>query len=282
MIQGDDALRDALEQVTPTMFAQAGLVAMLATAALLPVAWMGVRRLVPGRNIVFARWGFSHVGIALLIPVALSLVVSFVPHAEDDLLALLLLNSIVFLGVVVAIGVWAVRLDPDGLRVLGLRSRGALRAILAGILVYVAVFPGLAGSMRVWAWLLETFGYVPAPQDLAVRFAALPGDQLVLPLLIGIVLQPLFEEIIFRSFLQPLLVQNFREVLGVGITSLFFAAMHGVDVFLPIFVLSCLLGAIKLRTQSLYAVWFLHALNNGLTFYFIFAHPEFAGLAGGS
>lgn len=274
--------RAAMEGVTSTAWAQVAIVAMLSTAALLPIAWLGVRRLVPGRNIVFARWGFSHVALALLILLAASLLVSVTGLAGDSLVLDLALSASTFGCVVAAIGYWAVKLDPDGLRVLGLRSTGIPRALAAASLAYIAAFPGLYGSMRLWHWLLEMFGHVAAPQEVAVRFASLPSDQLVLPLLIGIVVQPLFEEVIFRSFLQPLLVQNFREALGIGITSVVFAALHGPDVFLPIFLLSCLLGAVKLRTQSLYAVWFLHALNNGLTFYVLFSSPEIVGVGAGS
>jgi membrane protease YdiL (CAAX protease family) len=165
--------------------------------------------------------------------------------------------------------------------VLGLRSQGVFRALAAGTLAFVATMPGMVGAMYVWTWLLEKSGHVAEPQEVAARFASLPADQVALPLFLGVCIQPLLEEVVFRSFLQPLLVQNFREVLGVGLTSVFFAAMHGPEVFLPIFALSCLLGAVKLRTQSLYTVWFLHALNNGITFAVLYAYPDAVRLGQG-
>ncbi len=76
-------------------------------------------------------------------------------------------------------------------------------------------------------------------------------------------LQPLLEEIIFRGFLQPLFVQNFGAIGGIGATSFLFAAVHGGSAFLPIFLLSTMIGAVMLRTQRLTAAWLLHALNNG-------------------
>ena len=115
-----------------------------------------------------------------------------------------------------------------------------------------------------------------------MRFAALSPSEQVLPLVLGVAVQPLLEELVFRSFLQPLLVQNFREVLGVALTSFVFAALHGPDVFLPIFALSCLLGAIMLRTQNLYAVWAIHALNNGLQFAVLIARPDLLAQGAGS
>jgi membrane protease YdiL (CAAX protease family) len=136
--------------------------------------------------------------------------------------------------------------------------------------------------MFVWTWILESAGHEPATQEVAQAFAALEPGQYAVPLLIGILIQPFLEELVFRAFLQPLLVQNFREVAGVGLTSLAFAALHGTEVFLPIFVLSCLLGAVMLRTQNLWAVWALHALNNGLMFGLIHLRPDLALGGGGT
>lgn len=282
MTQTDAQLLEAFADVTPTMHAQVGVLTMVATLALLPVAWLGVRRLVPQRNIVFARWGFSHVALALAIFVVLAFAFSLTPWIGRSLALDLVLNAVIFGAVVAAICVWAVRLDPEGVRVLGFRPQGVVRALVAGTLAFVATLPGILGSGRVWMWLLEKFGHIAQPQEVGARFAALPSDQIALPLVLGILVQPLFEEVIFRGFLQPLLVQNFREVLGVGITSLFFAGMHGPDVFLPIFLLSCLLGAVKLRTQSLYAVWFLHALNNAIQLAVLYTYPDSLGGVGGS
>jgi len=280
-MQAQVELVEAIANTTPEMRAQVGAVAIVATVTLLPVAWLGVVRLVPGRNIVFARWGFSHVVLAVLLFLGASFLLALLPISERSLGVDLLFSCTAFGLVVTAIAAWAVRLDPEGVRVLGLRAPGVGRALLAGLLAYVAAFPGIVGVMHVWTWLLGKFGHVAAPQEVAARFAALPADERWLPLFLGVLVQPLFEEVIFRSFLQPLFVQNFREVMGVGLTSLVFAALHGVDAFLPIFVLSCVLGAVMLRTQSLYAVWFLHALNNGLQFAVLYAYPEMAKAAQG-
>jgi membrane protease YdiL (CAAX protease family) len=271
-----------MKDLSPTTSGQVGAVAVVSTLALLPVAWIGVRRLVPQRNIVFARWGFSHVALALVAFVAASLAATFVVTPNASLAGDLVLSGIGFGAVCAAIVAWAVRLDPDGVRVLGLRAAGTPRALLAAALAYVTAFPGIAGSFHLWRWILDLFGHVAAPQDVAARFAALPPEGRILPIVLGVVVQPLLEEVVFRSFLQPLFVQNFREVAGVALTSALFAALHGIDAFLPIFALSCVLGAVMLRTQSLWAVWFLHALNNGLMFALLSAQPELARTGGGS
>ena len=81
-----------------------------------------------------------------------------------------------------------------------------------------------------------------------------------------IVVLPFFEELIFRGFLQPLLVQNLGDRGGVFLTSLVFALPHGDSAFLPIFGLALLLGSLKLRTQRLSAPFAVHALHNAIVF----------------
>ena len=84
--------------------------------------------------------------------------------------------------------------------------------------------------------------------------------------MIGILVQPFLEELVFRGFLQPLLVQNLSDRLGVVVTSVLFALMHGRHAFFPIFVLSLLIGGIMLRTRSLWAAFAIHAANNAFAF----------------
>lgn len=282
MIESQAELLQKVADVAPRTWAQVGAAAMLATAALLPVAWLAVKRLVPGRNVVFARWGFSHVVLAVLVFLASSTLAALAVRPGESLDGDLLIMSAGFGAMCAAVCAWAVRLDPEGVRVLGLRARGAPRAILAALVAYVAALPGIAGVMPVWTWILGLFGHTAAPQDVAARFVTLAPDERALSLFLGIAVQPLLEEIAFRSFLQPLLVQNFREVMGVGLTSLCFAALHGPDALMPIFALSCLLGAVMLRTQSLLAVWVLHALNNGIMFAVLIARPDLVVGGGGT
>lgn len=282
MTQTAERIAEAIASTTPAMRAQVGAVAVVATLALLPVLWLAVKRLVPGRNIVFARWGFSHVALAVLVFLSAMFVGAFFVTEDSGLGALLLVSVGAFAATVAAIAAWAIRLDPEGVRVLGLRGAGVGRALSAAVLAYVATLPGILGVVAVWHWLLELLGVTAEPQQVVARFVELPPDERALPIALGVLVQPLFEEIVFRSFLQPLFVQNFREVAGVGLTSLCFAAVHGVEVFLPIFALSCLLGAVMLRTQSLWAVWLIHALNNGIMFAVLVTAPELAqtGAAG--
>ena len=65
MIQSEVELLERFRAIDRRTWAQVGAVAAVSTAAMLPVAWLAVKRLVPDRNIVFARWGFSHVAMAV-------------------------------------------------------------------------------------------------------------------------------------------------------------------------------------------------------------------------
>jgi membrane protease YdiL (CAAX protease family) len=94
--------------------------------------------------------------------------------------------------------------------------------------------------------------------------------------LLATLVVPFFEELLFRGFLQPFLVQNFHDRGGVVLTSLFFAMLHGGSAFGPIFVLSLLLGGIALRTRRLWASWAVHAVHNGLMIAVFLYNPELA------
>ncbi len=275
--QSAEELAARVAEIQPSALAQVGAVAVVSTLALLPVAWLGVKRLVPQRNVVFARWGFSHVGLAILLLVGGSYLASLVLPPDEGLMRALWISAAGMAAAVAGIVFWSVKLDPDGVKSLGLRAGGNARAIAAALLLYGAAMPGIFGLAQIWKWILGLFGHNPQVQEVAKRFAELPPDERLVPLVLGIAVVPLFEEILFRSFLQPLLVQNVREVAGVAITSAIFAALHGVDVFLPLFALSCVFGVIMLRTQRLAASWMIHALNNGLMFAVLIRFPELAG-----
>ena len=94
---------------------------------------------------------------------------------------------------------------------------------------------------------------------------ALRGLELALAVGFAVLLGPLLEEIVFRGFLQPLLVQNLHVTGGIAVTSFIFVLLHGTSSVLALFALSVVLGWVHLRTRRLIAVWSVHALHNALT-----------------
>ncbi len=249
--------------------AQLGAVLLVAGLSLAPLTILVARRIFPGRNVVFARWGFSHVfGVVLVGGAAMGLLQTIWPVRSDALdIQVAFVRSAAVLGAVVAlIARFAYSLDPEGWRALGLWRGMHARAVATGCVAYVLSWPTLVGLAFVWPWILGKLGIEFEPQSALEAFHTLPRDRVALIVALGVVVLPFFEEVLFRAFLQPLLVQNFSEKGGVVLTSLLFAALHGESAFLPVFGLSVVLGSVMLRTQRLSAVWAIHALNNALAF----------------
>lgn len=243
---------------------------MVVTAlALAPLAILAVRRIFPGRNVVFARWGFSHVAWVILLAILLLTGAHFLaPLSVDahDPMTELLLNAVVLALASGLVFTFAWRLAPERWRALGLWPGRQASAVAAGLVAYLACLPGILGLGFFWPWFLEWIGAGFEPQKIYLAMRDLPREQRALAFALGALVMPLFEELLFRVFLQPLFVQNFSEKGGILLTSLVFAALHGAGAFLPIFGLSLVLGAVMLRTQRLLAVWSMHALHNAILF----------------
>ncbi len=81
---------------------------------------------------------------------------------------------------------------------------------------------------------------------------------------------PLFEEIIFRGFLQPLFVKAIGPAAGILATSILFALPHGAqygwhwELVLIITIAGLVFGVVRWRAQSTTASTIAHATYNGL------------------
>jgi len=264
------------EAIDADSLAEMGAVFAATSLALAPLAMVVVRRLFPGRNVFFARWGFSHVAIVAALAAVLLLSLSFFEPTLAKLppstktIAVLALHTAVLGACCVAVAVHARRLDPSGIRSLGLWPGRNLRAAVAGLAGYGIVLPGILGLGFLWPWSLRAFGVEAPPDPMLERLRDLDPGYRSIAILLAVLVAPLLEEILFRAFLQPLLVQNLSDRLGIVVTSLVFAALHGTAALVPIFALSLLLGAIMLRTQRLFAVWAVHATHNALVFLLLY------------
>jgi membrane protease YdiL (CAAX protease family) len=132
-----------------------------------------------------------------------------------------------------------------------------------GLLAYFVSLPGLLGLMQMTPWIMSRLGIEFETPAYAELFSSVSGPRLVGLLLLAVVVQPFFEELLFRGFLQPVLVARTGPAIGIGLTSALFASMHGVH-FLPIFGFSILLGGLGYRTRRLAACVGVHALHNAL------------------
>ena len=269
MVQAETAL-----DLSSPGSALTGLVLAVGGLSLAPLAAFLARHIFPGRNVFFARWGFSHVLVvigAALVSVSLAgLIAGGREWPLPEILVALLGSAAAFSGVGLVIVAYAVRLDPAGWRSLGLWPGRGARAVAAGIVSYVLLYPAQLGLLMLWPWTFEALGGDYELQEVALGIAALEGRDVWIALCLASLIVPLLEELIFRAFLQPLLVQNLGAAAGIVLTSILFAILHGPGAFLPIFALSLLLGAIMLRTQRLLAVWVVHGLHNALSFSLLF------------
>ncbi len=244
-----------------------GLVLLTGGLSLTPLAVVVARRLLPDRRVFFARWRFLHVFAVLGLSLGVTLAAGSVLLDSQAPLSEILVGQIAtaagLAAAALAIAALAARLDPAGLRSLGLQSGGNLRAIAAGVGAYLICLPALLGAMLLWPWLYGQLGGEFRFQEIVGQLVELSGWRLLAMLALAIAVQPFLEELFFRAFLQPLLVQNLGDRGGVALTSVLFAALHGGSAFLPILALSLLLGSLMLRGQRLSSVVLLHALHNG-------------------
>src|SRR6185436_1131332 len=103
--------------------AQTGLVLAVVALSLAPITILLARRLFPGRNVVFARWGFSHVMGVLIFALVLGGLAHEtwpLPKGEMDVQAVLVRNAALMAAIVALIVRFAHKLDPESWRALGL------------------------------------------------------------------------------------------------------------------------------------------------------------------
>ena len=82
-----------------------------------------------------------------------------------------------------------------------------------------------------------------------------------------VVLAPVFEELVFRGVLLPVLVSKVGKISGVLLSALIFALAHlSVGELPPLFVLGIGLGLMRLSSGRLFPCALMHSLWNGVTF----------------
>ena len=260
----------------PATTAEIGAILASTGIAIAPVAAALVRRFFPRKADVAPGWGLAQIAQLLGLAVGLLLAVEILlrpaegekaPHSG---LRDLGWTAAVLGACCVFAAVQAKRLDPEGVRALGFRREHNVRAGVAGVLAYGMLLPAILGVGLVWPWVLEILGAKFEPQDVLEKLTHLEPGERPLALLLGCLVMPFFEEILFRGYLQPVLARRMPGWYGVAVTSLVFASLHGKGAFLPIFALSLILGGVMLRTQRIVASWSVHALHNGLMFLLIY------------
>lgn len=145
-----------------------------------------------------------------------------------------------------------------------------------GVLAWLISFPlAVAAGELAWFGVYYLFGLDVHLEQIAVKHL---NEVSSYPFLFSVTiaavvfLAPLVEEILFRGFLQSWLVEKVGILGGIVITSLIFSLFHfacsqgmaNIVLMASLFVLSCFLGFVYIRQNSLLASIGLH-----LTFNFI-------------
>jgi membrane protease YdiL (CAAX protease family) len=150
-------------------------------------------------------------------------------------------------------------------------------ACLSGVLSYPLV---IATGQFIALLLMLTYQNAEieqvAVQQIRMATSSLP---LLMTLSVCIIfIVPIIEELLFRGFLQNGLKKYMTSKQAIGLTSLIFALLHfsslqgwgNVELIASLFVLSCFLGFIYERQQSIWASVSLHAIFNAVNIMLIF------------
>ncbi|MCH2106995.1 MAG: CPBP family intramembrane metalloprotease [Planctomycetes bacterium] len=249
---------------------------------LIPLGRLLGERLFPAPRVLFVRWGFTHI-IAVTLMWLVSSVLAVNMIGSDSVMRSLSAGVLAFAITGAAVYAVARKTEPAPSSSLGLSDASNSRDMTLGLGLYLLFLPAIFGAGLVSPWLVERLGGVAEGQEVLLGIGSLEGDELVFAVMIAAIVMPFFEELLFRGFVQPLLVQNFRETGGVVLTAAFFAYIHpGWVPFLPIFCLSLVLGALYLRTRSLRAVVLVHGLHNALVLSLFLSSEEWRELSGAS
>lgn len=139
------------------------------------------------------------------------------------------------------------------------------RALREAVAMLLSVLPLVALS----GWLIDSLWSDPGGSNPMLDLVLRGSDPFALACfaLTAIVLAPLFEETLFRGVLLPVLGRRIGGLGAVLLSALLFAAAHlSLSELVPLFVLGCGLGLLRLRSGRLAPPVLMHALWNALTF----------------
>lgn len=166
-----------------------------------------------------------------------------------------------FGAMILLVWLWIRFYEQRGIVTIGFELQRAWFLYGRGLLLGFAAFCAVIG-------LLAPFGLVAVePSDPAlVGWTALGGVLLVL--IPGWLIQGAAEEVLTRGWMLPTLAARYRPWVGVVISSLFFAAMHGLNpnlsalALLNLFLYGLFAALYALREESLWGICAFHSIWN--------------------
>jgi len=222
-------------------------------------------------TVAFVGWA-AIAGYAVQIAAGMLLGLVFPgPHELVGRLELQVASAAV--AAVVVLAVMARR--PEGVAVLGLRTRRGPPAIVVALAAWLAFYPVFIGVAWLNTQVLTSLGREGALQeplrlfldDPVARSSPLAWSSIVL-------LLPAFEELIFRGGIYGALRRTLHPALAVAASALLFGLVHDPVVAAPAAALGVMLAILYERTGSLAAPLAFHALHNGATLLVATLAPE--------
>jgi uncharacterized protein len=212
-------------------------------------------------------WGYTDLLLVLGIIVAsivliavAGLVLTFLyPALRNDPTPILLPGQVVFYGFIYLALLFTLRArygKPVFPSLGWRRTRFNLAIVALGGPVLALAISGLAALLRT--------PQVPSPLD---RFLKSPVDLAIVGVL-AVTLAPLFEELFFRGFLQPLLSRTFGVLAGILITAVVFGLMHAPEYawawqyVVAVSAAGAVFGWVRARTNSIIPSTIMHGCYN--------------------
>ncbi|MFN3371936.1 MAG: lysostaphin resistance A-like protein [Chloroflexus sp.] len=242
-------------------------------------AWLTHNRLYDlarsGRRLT-SWWGVIGIGVLIVFlsqvfafPIVLAeLALGGMSSASSDLLPplvsgfwLSLMLAVSFGAMIVLVWLWVRFYERRGIATIGFTPQRALFLYGRGLLLGFAAFCAVIG-------VLAPFGFVAVESSdpAQVGLAALGGVLLVL--IPGWLIQGAAEEVLTRGWMLPTLAARYRPWVGVLISSLFFAVMHGLNpnlsllALLNLFLYGLFAALYALREESLWGICAFHSVWN--------------------
>lgn len=212
-------------------------------------------------------WGYTDVAIFIGILfgcfVAVGAVLAFSGIQGTHLTPMLVLvaNCFMYVAIYVALlAVFAGRYRQSVFRSLGWRRTPAriLGLALAGAVI-------LTLAVQLIGNLLHT-PKIETPMDEYLSTT----PRLIAFGLMAVTLAPIFEELVFRGFLQPLFTRTFGVAIGIVITAVLFGSLHASEYHLVwqyvtvVSIVGLALGWVRWRTNSLIPSTIMHASYNAM------------------